>query len=87
MIASIWLRHIYWLDETCVFKVWNRMELRGKIDFKLSQFISNSLYPFGPLFESSLALDGNSCTCEDHVSSQTKDKKHEEKEEKYKNLE
>jgi len=79
VIASIGPRHIYWLDETSVFEVWNRMELGGKIDFKLSQFISNSLNPFGPLFGSSVALDGNSSTCEDHVSSRTEDKKHEEK--------
>jgi hypothetical protein len=68
VIASIGPRHIYWLDETSVFKVWNRMELGGKIDFKLSQFISNSLNPFGPPFGSSVALDGNGGTCEDHVS-------------------
>lgn len=70
---------MYWLDETCVFQIWNCVELGGKIDFKLSQFISNSLNPSGPPFGSSVALDGNSGTCEDHVSSRTKHKKHEEK--------
>lgn len=78
VIASIVPRHIYWLDETFVFEVWNRVELGGEIDFKLSQFISNSLNPFGPPFGSSLAFDGNSGTYEDHISIRTEDKKREE---------